>query len=95
MLKEKANLLPAHSRESESLFDFSEQISFFIRLGRFLSQQFVTWRLRSISKAKIVKFFCLCMSEHMIYIINVTNVTKTLHQNVTNVTKLGISSKEI
>ena len=36
-----------------------------------------------------------CMSEHMIYIKNVTNVTQTLHQNVTNVTKQNIASKEI
>ena len=35
------------------------------------------------------------MSEHMIYIKNVTNVTQTLHQNVTNVTKQNIASKEI
>ena len=27
------------------------------------------------------------MSEHMIYIKNVTNVTQTLHQNVTDVTQ--------
>ena len=60
-----------------------------------LSHQFVTWYLRSISKTKIVKLFCPCMSEHMIYIKNVTNVTQTLHQNVTNVTKQNIASKEI
>ena len=36
------------------------------------------------------------MSEHVIYNIkNVTNVTQTLHQNVTNVTKQNIASKEI
>ena len=35
------------------------------------------------------------MSEHMIYIKHVTNVTQTLHQNVTNVTKQNIASKEI
>ena len=35
------------------------------------------------------------MSEHMIYIKNVTNVTQTLHQHVTNVTKQNIASKEI
>ena len=35
------------------------------------------------------------MSEHMIYIKNVTNVTQMLHQNVTNVTKQNIASKEI
>ena len=64
-------------------------------ISRFLSHQFVTWYLRSISKTKIVKFFCPCMSEHMIYIKNVTNVTKTLHQNVTNVTRQNIASKEI
>ena len=34
------------------------------------------------------------MSEHMIYIKNVTNVTQMLHQNVTNVTKQNIA-KEI
>ena len=60
-----------------------------------LSHQFVTWYLRSISKTKIVKLFCPCMSEHMIYIKNVTNLTQTLHQNVTNVTKQNIASKEI
>ena len=65
------------------------------RLSRFSSHQFVTWYLRSISKTKIVKLFCLCMSEHMIYIKNVTNMTQTLHQNVTNVTKQNIASKEI
>ena len=64
-------------------------------VSRFLSHQFVTWYLRSISKTKIVKFFCPCMSEHVIYIKNVTNVTQTLHQNVTNVTKQNIASKEI
>ena len=64
-------------------------------ISRFLSHQFVTWYLRSISKTKIFKFFCPCMSEHMIYIKNVTNVTKTLHQNVTNVTRQNIASKEI
>ena len=31
----------------------------------------------------------------MIYIKNVTNVTQTLHQNVTNVTKQNIASKKI
>ena len=39
-------------------------------------------------------FFCLCMSEHTIYLENVTNVTKKLHQNVTmlpNVTKENIA----
>ena len=65
------------------------------QISRFLSHQFVTWYLRSISKTKIVKFFCPCMSEHMIYIKNVTNVTKMLHQNVTNVTRQNIASKEI
>ena len=64
-------------------------------ISRFLSHQFVTWYLRSISKTKIVKLFCPCMSEHMIYFKNVTNVTQTLHQNVTNETKQNIASKEI
>ena len=31
----------------------------------------------------------------MIYIKNVTNVTQTLHQNVTNMTKQNKASKEI
>ena len=35
------------------------------------------------------------MSEHMIYIKNVTNVTKNLYQNVTDVTIQNIESKEI
>ena len=35
------------------------------------------------------------MIEDMIYIKNVTNVTQMLHQNVTNVTKQKIASKEI
>ena len=35
------------------------------------------------------------MSEHMIFIKNVTNVTQALHQNVTNGTKQNITSKEI
>ena len=64
-------------------------------ISRFLSHQFVTWYLRSISKTKIVKLFCPCMSEHKIYIKNVTNLTQTLHQNITNVTKQNIASKEI
>ena len=41
-----------------------------------------------------MNFFCPCMSEHMIYSTNVTNVTKTLHQNVTYVTKQNIAPKE-
>ena len=44
---------------------------------------------------KNCEVFLSCMSEHMIYIKNVTNMTKTLHQNVTNVTKQNIASKEI
>ena len=93
--------LLAHSRESETFVDFREKVSFFIGphiLSRFLSHQFVTWYLRSISKTKIAKLFCPCMSEHMIFIKNVTNVTQAvpwLHQNVTNVTKQNIASKEI
>ena len=79
-------LLLISGKKSASLFD---------HISRFLSHQFVTWYLRSISKTKIVKLFCPCMSEHMIYIKNVTNVTQTLHQNVTNVTKQNIASKEI
>ena len=35
------------------------------------------------------------MSEHMIHTKNVTNVTQSLHQNITNVTKQNIASKEI
>ena len=89
----------AHSRESETFVNFRElaqnQLVYLDHISRFLSHQFVTWYLRSISKTKIVKFFCPCMSEHMIYIKNVTNVTQTLHQNVTNVTKQNIASKEI
>ena len=82
----KLKLLLISGKKSASLLD---------HIRRFLSHQFVTWYLRSISKTKIVKFFCPCMSEHMIYIKNVTNVTQTLHQNVTNVTKQNIASKEI
>ena len=86
----------AHSRGSETFVDFREKsASLLDHISRFLSHQFVTWYLRSISKTKIVKLFCPCMSEHMIYIKNVTNVTQTLHQNVTNVTKQNIASKEI
>ena len=86
----------AHSRESETFVDFREKsASLLDHISRFLSHQFVTWYLRSISKTKIVKLFCPCMSEHMIYIKNVTNMTQTLHQNVTNVTKQNIASKEI
>ena len=84
--------LNAHSRESETAVDFRAKISFFIGPHKLV---FVTWYLRSISKTKIVKFFCPCMSEHVIYIKNVTNVTQTLHQNVTNVTKQNIASREI
>ena len=82
----KVKLLLISGKKSASLLD---------HISRFLSHQFVTWYLRSISKTKIVKPFCPCMSEHMIYIKNVTNVTQTLHQNVTNVTKQNIASKEI
>ena len=64
-------------------------------ISKFLSHQFVTWYLKSISIRKIVKLFYPCMSEHMIYIKNITNVTQTLHQNVTNVTKQNIASKEM
>ena len=94
--KNDKKLHKAHSRESETFVDFREKsASLLDHISRFLSHQFVTWYLRSISKTKIVKLFCPCMSEHMIYIKNVTNVTQTLHQNVTNVTKQNIASKEI
>ena len=76
-------------------FQGKKSASLLDHISRFLSHQFVTWYLRSISKTKIVKFFCPCMSEHIIYIKNVTNVTQTSHQNVTNVTKQNIASKEI
>ena len=82
----KVKLLLISGKKSPSLLD---------HISRFLSHQFVTWYLRCISKTKIVKLFCPCMSEHMIYIKNVTNVTQMLHQNVTNVTKQNIASKEI
>ena len=82
----KVKLLLISGKKSPSLLD---------HISRFLSHQFFTWYLRSISKTKIVKLFCPCMSEHMIYIKNVTNVTQTLHQNVANVTKQNIASKEI
>ena len=82
----KVKLLLISWKKSASLLD---------HISRFLSHQFLTWYLRSISKTKIVKLFCPCMSEHMIYIKNVTNVTQTLHQNVTNMTKQNIASKEI
>ena len=51
-------LLLISGKKSASLLD---------HISRFLSHQFVTWYLRSISKTKIVKLFCPCMSEHMIY----------------------------
>ena len=82
----KVKLLLISGKKSASLLD---------HISRFLSHQFVTWYVRSISKTKIVKLFCPCMNEHMIYIKNVTNVTQTLQQNVTNVTKQNIASKEI
>ena len=82
----KVKLLLISGRKSASLLD---------HISRFLSHQFVTWYLRSISKTKIVKLFCPCMSEYMIYIKNVKNVAQMLHQNVTNVTKQNIASKEI
>ena len=86
----------AHSRESETFFDFREKTASLLdHIGRFLSHQFVTWNLRSIFQTKIVKFCCPCISEHMIYIQNVPNVTETLHQNVTNVTKQNFASYEI
>ena len=91
-----ARYLVAHSRDSETFVDFREKsASLLDHISRFLSHQFVTWYLRNISKTKIVKLFCPWMSEHMIYIKNVINVTQTLHQNVTNVTKQNIASKEI
>ena len=77
------------------LISGKNQLLYMDHISRFLSHQFVTWYLRSISNTKIVKLFCPCMSEHMIYIKNVTNVTQTLHQNVTNVIKQNIASKEI
>ena len=82
----KVKLLLISGKKSPSLLD---------HISRFLSHDFITWYLRSISKTKIVKLFCPCMSEHMIYIKNVTNMTQTLHQNVTNVTKQNIASREI
>ena len=49
----------AHSRESETFVDFREKsASLLDHISRFLSHQFVTWYLRSISKTKIVKLFC-------------------------------------
>ena len=86
---------PIPGKVKLSLISGKKSASLLDHISRFLSHQFVTWYLRSISKTKIVKLFCLCMSEHMIYIKNVTNVTQTLHQNVTNVTKQNIASKEI
>ena len=41
-----------------------------------------------------MKLFCPCMSEHMIY-IKMSKTCLMLHQNVTNVTKQNIASKEI
>ena len=67
----KVKLLLISGKKSASLLD---------HISRFLSHQFVTWYLRSISKTKIVKLFCPCMSEHMIYIKNVTNVTPKCHK---------------
>ena len=90
-----ARLWPIPGKVKLFLISGKKSASLLDHIGRFLSHQFVTWYLRSISKTKIVKFFCPCMSEHMIYIKNVTNVTQTLHQNVTNVTKQNIASKEI
>ena len=43
-----------------------------------LSHQLVTSHF--FPKQNLRSFFCLCMSEHMIYTKNITNVTKTLHQ---------------
>ena len=77
------------------LISGKKSVSLLDHISRFLSHQFVTWYLRSISKTQIVRLFCPCMSEHMIFIKNVTNVTQALHQNVTNVTKQNIASKEI
>ena len=67
----KVKLLLISGKKSASLLD---------HISRFLSHQFVTWYLRSISKTKIVKLFCPCMSEHMIYIKNVPNVTPKCHK---------------
>ena len=89
------NLRPIPGKVKLLLISGKKSASLLGHISRFLSHQFVTWYLRSISKTKIVKLFCPCMSEHMIYIKNVTNVTQTLHQNVTNVTKQNIASKEI
>ena len=82
----KVKLFLISGKKSASLLD---------HISRFLSHQIVTWYLRSIYETKIVKFFCSCMSEHLIYVTNVTNVTRTLHQNVTNMTEQNIASKEI
>ena len=67
----------AHSKESETVFDFREKLASLLdHINRILSHKFVTWHLRNISRTKIVKFFWPCMSEHMIYIRNLTNVTE-------------------
>ena len=86
---------PFHGKWNFNWFQGKKSASLLDHISRFLSHQFVTWYLRSISKTKIVKLFCPCMSEHMIFIKNVTNVTQALHQNVANVTKQNIASKEI
>ena len=66
----KVKLLLISGKKSASLLD---------HISRFLSHQFVTWYLRSISKTKTVKLCCPCMSEHMIYI-------KKCHKRDPNVT---------
>ena len=79
-------LLLISGKISASLFD---------HISRFLSHQFVTWYLRSISETKIVKLLCPCMSEqHDLYQKchkRDPNVTPKCH----NVTKQNIASKEI
>ena len=92
----KSNIIMAHSRESETFVDFRKKsASLLDHKSRFLSHQFVTWSLRSISKTKIVKLFCPCMSEHMILYQICHKRDPNVTPNVTNVTKQNIASKEI
>ena len=61
-----------HSRESETFLISLEKkktASSLDNISSFLSNHFVTWYLRSISKTKIVKFFCPCLSDQTIYCI--------------------------
>ena len=95
------NVYLAHYRESETFFFF-----FFLTSGKKSDSLFsgphkqvfkssVCYLVLAKFLPKKIVIFCPGMSEHLMYVKNVTNLTKTLHQNVTNVTKQNVAPKEI